>query len=91
MCELMTVAAALAATALYVRRRKSPALLTTTLMLWGAAIMWSMDCIHSALEGEGFFDLSGQDARLGLLVLAASAAVWGLLEWRDRGRRAAAR
>jgi len=86
MCEILTVLAALATTALYFFWRKSRALLATTLMFWGAALMWSVDCVRSAMEGGSFFDLSRDDALLGCVVLAAGFAVWALLALRDRVR-----
>ena len=69
MCELMTIAAAILFTALaaFARRAGRPAraLGTTALVFWGAALMWSVDCVHSWMEGEGLFDLSADDAALG--------------------------
>jgi hypothetical protein len=90
MCEIMTVCAALFCTALYFGHRKTPALLATTLMFWGAALMWAVDCAVSAMEGEGLFDLSLDDTLLGCLVLAAGFAVWAVLALRDRRRARAA-
>lgn len=86
MCEILTIAAALLCTTLYFGVRKTPALLTTMLMFWGAALMWSVDCIRSAMEGEPFFDLSRDDTLLGCVVLAAGFAVWAALAIRDRHR-----
>lgn len=90
MCELMTVAAALvfAALAAAARRAGRPAgaLGTTALVFAGAALMWSVDCVHSLLEGEGLLDLSADDARLGALVVAAGLALFALLRLRERAR-----
>lgn len=90
MCELMTIAAALvfAALAAAARRAGRPAgaLGTTALVFPGAALMWSVDCVHSLLEGEGLLDLSADDARLGALVVAAGLALFALLRLRERAR-----
>ena len=83
MCELMTIAAALVFTAIYFvgrsRGKNSPAVFTTMLMFWGAALMWSVDCVAGAMEGEPLLDLSAHDALLGAIVLAAGLAVFGVL------------
>ena len=88
MCELMTIAAALVFSALFLvarrRGRKAEALGTTALTFWGAALMWSVDCVHSLMEGEGLFDLSREDAVLGAIILAAGFAVFAVLSVRDR-------
>lgn len=87
MCELMTVAAALFATALFALARRAGrpagALGTTALALWGAALMWSVDCVHSFREGEGLFDLSGGDAALGGLILVCAALLYAVLRVRE--------
>ncbi|MBQ7721683.1 MAG: hypothetical protein IJT64_02115 [Kiritimatiellae bacterium] len=87
MCELMTIAAALCVSALwwFARRNGHPtrALGTTALALWGAALMWSVDCVHSLMEGEGLLDLSADDAALGALILVAAAALYAVLRFRE--------
>ena len=94
MCELMTIAAAVLFTALAAFARKSGrparALGTTALVFWGAALMWSVDCVHSAMEGEGLLDLSREDAVLGAIILAAGLAVHALLGFREKLREARA-
>ena len=84
MCELMTLAAAAVFTAMHFRRRGSGAVFATMMMFWGAALMWSVDCVHSLMEGEGLFDLSREDAVLGAIVLAAGFAVFGVLSAREQ-------
>ena len=84
MCELMTIGAAVLFTALYFTAMRTRAVFTTMLMFWGAALMWSVDCVHSLMEGEGLFDLSREDAVLGAIVLAAGFAVFGVLAARER-------
>lgn len=90
MCELMTIAAALVFSALFLaarrRGRKAEALGTTALAFWGAALMWSVDCVHSLMEGEGLLDLSADDARLGAVVLAAGLLIYAFLAIAERRR-----
>ena len=96
MGEIMTIAAAVFATLLFfaarLEGRPFRALGTTALALWGAALMWSVDCVHSFREGEGFFDLSADDAALGGLILACAALLYAILRVREAAaaRRAAA-
>lgn len=92
MCELMTIAAAVAFTALYLAARRHggddvrSALFTTMLALWGAALMWGVDCVANAMEGEGLLDLSREDAILGCIVVAAGLAMFALLALAGRIR-----
>ena len=55
MCEIMTIVAALAFTAIYFvgKRRGNPnkAVFTTMLMFWGAALMWAVDCVAEKMDG----------------------------------------
>jgi hypothetical protein len=88
----MTVAAAVAFTAWHFASRRrggcSRAVFTTMLMFWGAALMWSVDCVANALDGEPLLDISREDFVLGLIVWAAGLAVFGLLSLIDRKRAA---
>ena len=84
MCELMTIAAAIVFTVLYFKVLRTPAVFATMLMFWGAALMWSVDCVHSAMEGEGLFDLSLEDTYLGLIILAFGLALFGVLLFVER-------
>jgi len=90
MCELMTIAAAIVFAVLAAAARKAGrpagALGTTALVFAGAALMWSVDCAHSLLEGEGLLDLSADDALLGALVLAAGLALFAVLRVREARR-----
>ena len=87
MCELMTIAAAGFVSALWwlARRsgRPSGALATTALALWGAALMWSVDCVHSLMEGEGLLDMSADDAALGATILGAAAVLYFVMRFRE--------
>ena len=91
MCEIMTILAAVAFTAIYFAGRRngkaSPAAFTTMLMFWGAALMWSVDCVANRLDGEPLFDLSREDATLGFIILGAGLLVYAALAL--FGRRAA--
>lgn len=79
MCEIMTIIAAVICTALfYVQKKngkKDRSLVLGMLMFWGASLMWLIDCIFSAVAGEGFFDISMEDTILGIIILAAGFAV----------------
>ena len=92
--ELMCIAAAILFTALSALARRSGrparALGTTALVFWGAALMWSVDCVATVLGGDGLFEEWRDDALLGALVLAAGAALFAVLRMRE-GRAAAAR
>ena len=79
MCELMTIAAAVVFTVLYFTRFKTRAVFTTMLMFWGAALMWSVDCIANKLDGEELFDISREDTVLGFIILGAGLLVFGAL------------
>ena len=91
MCEIMTILAAIAFTALYATGKRSgrpsPAAFTTMLMFWGAALMWSVDCVANRLDGEPLFDLSREDTTLGFIILGAGLLVYAALAL--FGRRAA--
>ena len=86
----MTIAAALVFTALYFvgRRQGRPckAVFTTMLMFWGAALMWSVDCVANAMDGEGLLDMSREDAILGGIIVAAGLAVFAVLSISNRLR-----
>ena len=88
MCEIMTIAAALTFTALYFigkrNGKSSPALVTTMLMFWGAALMWSVDCVGNAMDGEGLFDISREDTILGGIIIAAGLLVFAALSLVER-------
>ena len=83
MCEIITILAATAFTAIYfVGKRNgkpSPAVFTTMLMFWGAALMWSVDCVANRLEGEPLFDLSREDTMLGFIILGTGLLVYAAL------------
>ena len=78
MCLIMTIIAAVVFTALWAKMRKQ-SLLTTTLMFWGAALMWSVDGVASVLEGEPFFDISQEDTVLGVIIIVCGLAIFAVL------------
>ena len=49
---------------------------TLSLMYWGASIMWFVDGIFAVANGEKFFDISIDDAVLGLLIVAIGLIAW---------------
>jgi hypothetical protein len=59
-------------------------------MLWGAALMWAVDCFASVIEGGELLDLTLHDAVLGAIVVFAALAVFGVLSLMQR-RHAAIR
>ena len=83
MCEIMTIVAALAFTAIYFvgKRKGNPnkAVFTTMLMFWGAALMWGVDCVAEKMAGEALFDISREDTILGFIILGAGLLVFGAL------------
>ncbi|MDR1826827.1 MAG: hypothetical protein LBR29_00690 [Methylobacteriaceae bacterium] len=78
MCFLITVGAALVATALWRRQGwdNSRKLGTLSLMFWSAALMWSVDGFFNIAGGEPFLDISVDDALLGVLIVACGLAAW---------------
>lgn len=85
MCLIMTIIAAVVFTAVWAKMRKE-SLLTTTLMFWAAALMWSVDGVASVLEGEPFFDISREDTVLGAIIILCGLAVFAVLAVFERRR-----
>ena len=83
MCEIITILAAAVFTAIYFVGKRggkpSAAAFTTMLMFWGAALMWSVDCVANRLDGEPLFDLSREDTTLGFIILGAGLIVYAAL------------
>ena len=81
MCLILTLLAAVAATAVWhwSAAKEASKLGFLSLMYWGAALMWTVDGIFSAAEGEPFFTLTVDDALLGVLVVGCGIAAWRLL------------
>ena len=90
MCEIMTIAAAVAFTVLYFsgkrRNKPSAAAFTTMLMFWGAALMWSVDCVANKMDGEELFDFSREDTLLGCIIVGAGLLVYAILCFAQRRR-----
>ena len=85
MCLIMTIIAAVVFTALWAKMRKQ-SLLTTTLMFWAAALMWSVDGVASVLDGEPFFDISREDTSLGAIIVLCGVAIFAVLAVFERRR-----
>lgn len=83
MCELITIAMAVVASVAFFFARKNTAekkaLMVTSLAFWGAAIMWLVDCIVSAINGEVFFDFSREDLILGGIIAGCGWALFVVL------------
>ena len=88
MCEIMTIAAALAFTALYFVGRsrgwRTNALFTTMLMFWGAALMWAVDCVADKMAGEPLLDLSREDTILGFIIIGAGLMAYAAFAVKER-------
>jgi len=85
MCLIMTIIAAVVFTALGAKMR-TQSLLTTTLMFWAAALMWSVDGVASVLDGEPFFDISREDTILGAIIILCGVAIFAVLAVFERRR-----
>ena len=85
MCLIMTIIAAVVFTAFWAKKR-TQSLLTTTLMFWAAALMWSVDGVASVLEGEPFFDISREDTILGVIIILCGVAIFAVLAVFERRR-----
>ena len=85
MCLIMTMIAAVVFTALWAKMRKE-SLLTTTLMFWAAALMWSVDGVASVLDGEPFFDISREDTILGAIIVLCGVAIFAVFAVFERRR-----
>ena len=84
MCEIMTIVAALAFTAIYFFVKRSPAVFTTMLMFWGAALMWAVDCVAEKLDGEPLLDISREDTVLGFIILGAGLLAYAAFTVKER-------
>lgn len=82
MCLLITAFAAVIATIIWFFQpdfSKIAKLGTLALMYWGAALMWTVDGFFSVAEGEGFLDLSLNDALLGMVIILCGLIVWMII------------
>ena len=88
MCELMTIAAAVAFTAWHFAAKKSGrpngAVFTTMLMFWGAALMWAVDCVAEKMAGEPLLDLSREDTILGFIIIGAGLMAYAAFAVKER-------
>jgi len=56
-------------------------------MFWGAALMWSVDCVANKMDGEALFDMSREDTLLGFIILGAGLLVFAVLGLFDRRQK----
>ena len=83
---ITAIAAALAAAAYVLARRRFPGLSSSLVVLaliyTGAALMWCVDGFASLIEGGSFIELAdtaqmADDALLGAVVVGVGLVVWG--------------
>lgn len=90
MCLIMTtIAAAVTGGVWFVlsrRGRATKSLSFTALMFLSAALMWCVDGIASVLDGGEFFDLTAQDAILGVMILALGFLIFGVLSVLEKAK-----
>lgn len=95
MYEIAAIFAATVFTILWfagANKGQSPkAFFTTMMMFWGAALMWGVDCVSEALDGNAMFDMSRDATWLAAIIIAAGLGVFLILRfWEIRhGRRIA--
>lgn len=86
MCLIITVFAAIITTAIWYLNDNSRkyGIGMLTLMYWGASLMWLVDIIFSVAEGGSFFNVSADDALLGVVIVMCGLIVWTIaLLWKD--------
>lgn len=81
MCLILTFAAALLSSVLWYKKDRANTykLGTLALVFYGASLMWLVDCVFAFFAGEGFFDFSLKDTKLGLIIIACGVILWGIL------------
>ena len=81
MCLVITAAAAVITTLLWYFKfnDKKLKMLILVFMYWGAALMWTIDGFFCVAEGEGFLDLSANDALLGLVIVLCGLILWAVI------------
>lgn len=77
---ISTLLVAMAATIAWLRLRERPELNLglLALMFWGASLMWLVDVAFVVAEGEAFFETTTSAMVLGVVVVVAGLAVWGV-------------
>lgn len=78
MCLIITTFAAIISTIVWYAKAPDTTykIGTLALMYWGASLMWLGDAIFSVAGGEGFFDLSLDDALLGIVIVMIGLIGW---------------
>lgn len=81
MCLLLTTLAAIVAGLFWYFKDEDNAFKTGTLslMYFGAALMWLVDAFFALSEGEGFLDLSLDDALLGFTIIICGLLAYLML------------
>ncbi|MEZ4357497.1 MAG: hypothetical protein R2876_02545 [Eubacteriales bacterium] len=81
MCLIITAFAAVITTIIWYFKAhdKELKLGVLSLMYWGASLMWLVDSIFCVIEGEPFFDLSVDDALLGVVIVLSGLIAWLLI------------
>lgn len=81
MCLIITAFAAVITTIIWYFKAhdKEIKLGILALMYWGASLMWLVDSFFCIAEGEPFFDLSVDDAILGLVIVLSGLIAWVLI------------
>ena len=87
MHEIAAVLCAMVITAAWFRgvrrRRASKAVFTAMLMFWGASLMWGVDCVADALDGESPFSATADDFLLAGLIVASGLAAFAFLRFME--------
>ncbi len=81
MCLIITAFAAVITTIVWYFKAhdKKIKLGALVLMYWGAALMWTVDSFFAVAEGGPFFDLSADDAFLGLVIVLCGLVAWVIM------------
>ena len=80
MCLIITAFAAVVTTIVWYFKAHDKAMLgVLALMYWGATIMWLVDSIFCVVGGEPFFDISADDALLGLVIVLGGLVAWVII------------
>lgn len=93
MCLILTIIAAAVFSGLWYLKDRANAYKTgsAALVFLGAALMWLVDCTFAAFSGEGFFDFSMDDTKLGCLIIACGVGLWLILLALNRTKSSFAR
>lgn len=90
MCLILTLIAAFISSLLWYKKdyANTYKIGTLSLMFWGASLMWLVDSVFAVFEGEAFFDLSVDDAKLGALIVLCGIVAWVFMLAFSRSKQA---